>query len=91
MKIWDNGASEWTDTFVDGDPIDAATGEDAYKPQIVVDSGGRVYIPYYQSDGEDLRVYLSRYDGTDVKIWCAHVLTFKRVETVTKGFRVRDY
>ncbi|MCK4904805.1 hypothetical protein KAS42_00980 [bacterium] len=68
-EIWDNGASGWTDTFADGDPIDAATGSHAYNPQIAVDSSSRVYVTYHQNDGAANRIYLSRYDGTDIKIW----------------------
>jgi hypothetical protein len=69
VRIWDNGASTWTTTFANGDPIDTGTANSAYSNQIATDSTGKVYIVYQQSDGANLHVYLSRYDGTDVRIW----------------------
>jgi hypothetical protein len=70
VGIWDDDTSNWITNFAGGDPIDAATGNPAYDPQIAVDLRGRVYITYYQSS----RIYLSRYDrlsafSQDVKIW----------------------
>ncbi|MFQ5503113.1 MAG: hypothetical protein ACE5EQ_12590, partial [Phycisphaerae bacterium] len=69
VEIWDNGASAWTDTFANGDPIDNGTINSTGMPSMAVDSQGRMYVTYYQYDGSNLHVYLSRYDGTDVKIW----------------------
>ncbi|MCK4790322.1 MAG: hypothetical protein KAV87_41680, partial [Desulfobacteraceae bacterium] len=68
-RIWDNDTSSWTTTFANGDPIDTGTANDAFYPQVVVDSNDIVYFTYYQSfTGRD-HIYLSRYDGTDVRIW----------------------
>ncbi|MCZ6654941.1 MAG: sialidase family protein [Planctomycetota bacterium] len=69
VKIWDNGASAWTDTFGNGDTIDTGASEIVGEPAIVVDSSDRVYIAFRQSDGSNTHIYLARYDGTDVKIW----------------------
>gem|GEM_PF-5635649 len=69
MKIWDNGASTWTVTLADGDPIDTGTANDCDTPQLAMDSADRVYVTFRQYDGSTYHIYLSRYDGTDVKIW----------------------
>jgi hypothetical protein len=69
VRIWDSNSSSWTTTFANGDPIDTGTANDAYSNQLAVDGAGRVYITYQQSNGSNLHVYLSRYDGTDVRIW----------------------
>jgi len=69
LGIWDNGASTWTTTFADGDPIDNGTANNAFYPQIALDSAGRVYVAFYQYKNLNYHIYLSRYDGTDVKIW----------------------
>jgi hypothetical protein len=59
VRIWDNGTPGWTTTFANGDPIDTGTANDAYKPQLAIDSNNRVYITYYQSDGSNNHIYLS--------------------------------
>ncbi len=69
VRIWDNDTSSWTTTFADGDPIDKGTANDAMFSQIAVDSNGVVYVSYFQDDGTTYHIYLSRYDGTDVRIW----------------------
>src|SRR4030042_1920301 len=69
VKIWDNDASTWTDTFANGDPIDRGVAQDASSPQLCIDSQDSVYVTFFQSDGSNDHVYLSRYDGSDVKIW----------------------
>ena len=69
VRIWDNDTKSWTLTFTDGDPIDTNTAQNAYKSQITVDSQDHVYVTYYQSDGTATHIYLTRYDGTDVRIW----------------------
>ncbi|MCG3137271.1 MAG: hypothetical protein HJJLKODD_01114 [Phycisphaerae bacterium] len=69
VKIWDNGASTWTDTFTNGDPIDTNYARPSLILSAAIDSADRVYMTYYQSDGTRNRLYLSRYDGSDVKIW----------------------
>lgn len=70
VRIWDNNASGWTINFGDGDPIDVETGAltVSLNPQLAIDSNDRVYITYSQLIGQN-HIFLSRYDGTDVKIW----------------------
>ena len=71
IEIWDTAG--WTTTLADGDPIDAATGQAAFSPQMAVDTMDRVYVTYHQGDGADTRIYLSRYDDDAnpnvVEIW----------------------
>ena len=70
VTIWDNDTRSWTANLTDGDPIDTGiTGRSAKNPQLAVDSSDRVYVVFSQSDGTRDRIYLSRYDGTDVKIY----------------------
>ncbi|HUV59060.1 MAG TPA: hypothetical protein VMW09_03005, partial [Desulfatiglandales bacterium] len=69
VRIWDNDTTGWTTTFLDGDPIDTGMANPSYRPQLAIDSNGVVYVTYYQSDGSNFHIYLSRYDGTDVRIW----------------------
>ncbi|MCG3136176.1 MAG: hypothetical protein HJJLKODD_00001 [Phycisphaerae bacterium] len=69
VKIWDNGTSSWTDTFTNGDPIDNNSTNFAYLASAGVDSQDRVYVSFLQGDGFSNRLFLSRYDGSDVKIW----------------------
>src|SRR4030042_1631376 len=83
VKIWDNGASAWTDTFSDGDPIDRGVAQNAVSPQVAVDSQDRVYVTLIQSDGSNNHVYLSRFDGSDVKIWDNGASTW--TDTFTNG------
>jgi hypothetical protein len=71
IEIWDT--SGWTTILADGNPIDAATGQAAFEPQMAVDTEDRIYISFHQSDGAVTRIYLSRYDDTAtpqiVEIW----------------------
>ena len=60
IEIWDSAG--WSTTLADGDPIDAATGQAAFSPQMAVDTMDRVYVTYHQGDGALTRIYLSRYD-----------------------------
>jgi hypothetical protein len=66
MQIWDTGTLGWTTALSSGDPIDAATGYGAASPEMTVDTSGRVYVTFQQSDGKASRVYLSRYDDTPI-------------------------
>ncbi len=69
VRVWDNDTSAWTDTLTNGDPIGNGTANDCRDAELAVDSQDRVYVAFYQLDGANWRVHLSRYDGTDVKIW----------------------
>jgi hypothetical protein len=70
VTIWDNDTHSWTSNLTDGDPIDTGiTGRSAKNPQLAVDSSDRVYVVFSQSDGSRDRIYLSRYNGTDVRIY----------------------
>jgi hypothetical protein len=69
VRIWDNDTSNWTTTFANGDPIDTGTANGADEPQLAIDANDVVYVTYRQSDGAQDHIYLSRYDGTDVRIW----------------------
>ncbi len=60
IEIWDD--SGWTTVLADGNPIDAATGQAAFAPQMALDTEDRVYISFHQSDSTVTRIYLSRYD-----------------------------
>jgi len=60
LGIWDNGASAWTDTFAEGDYIDTGTFNEAWQPAVAIDSSGRAYVTFAQSDGVTRRIYLSR-------------------------------
>ncbi len=83
VKIWDNGASAFTDTFTDGDPIDNGTANALEGVNLVSDQNGLVYIPFVQSDGTNTRLFLTRFDGTDVKIWDNGTSAF--TDTFTSG------
>ena len=70
VRIWDNDTRTWTTTLSDGDPIDTGlTGLSAQTPQVAIDSLDRVYIVFAQSDGISDRIYISRYNGTDMRIY----------------------
>ena len=69
VSIWDNGTPGWTTTFADGDPIDTGTTNDVRQPQLAIDSTDKVYVTYRQSDGLNDHIYLSQYNGTNVRIW----------------------
>jgi len=69
VRIWDNDSASWTTTLGDGDPIDTGSNNSVYSPEIAIDSDDRVYMTFYQSDGAYNRIYLSRYDGVDARIW----------------------
>ena len=66
-KIWDNDAEAWTDTFGDGDPIDAGAAVDS--DVVAKAPNGQVFVAFRASDGTYLRVYMSRYSGTQAQIW----------------------
>lgn len=71
VQIWDNDAPGWTADLAEGDPIDRGGTEPAFDPQVAVDGLGRVYVAFTQWSAADSynHSYLSRYDGTDVRIW----------------------
>jgi hypothetical protein len=68
-EVWDNGTPGWTTDFASGDPIDTGLANSAITPQLAVDSSNNVYVVYVQSTGTKNHIFLSRYDGTDVRIW----------------------
>lgn len=70
VKIWDNDNRTWTTTLSDGDSIDTGRiGLSAQTPQLAIDSNGWVYVVFAQSDGIRDRIYISRFNGTDVRIY----------------------
>jgi hypothetical protein len=71
MQVWDSGPpAGWSTTLNLGDPIDAATGQNASMPQLAIDSDDRVYVTYsQQAPGGDTHIFLSRFNGTLVMIW----------------------
>lgn len=70
VRIWDNDTQTWTTTLADGDPIDTGLiGLSAKTPQLSIDSNGWVYVVFAQSDGIRDRIYISRYNGTDMRIY----------------------
>ena len=70
VRIWDNDTQTWTTTLADGDPIDTGLiGLSAQTPQLSIDSNGRVYVVFAQSDGIRDRIYISRYNGTNMQIY----------------------
>ncbi len=83
VKIWDNGASMFTDTFTNGDPIDNGSTNNVTAVNLAIDQSGRAYLPFVQSDGSNERLYLTRFDGTDVKIWDNGASAF--TDTFTNG------
>ena len=68
MQIY-AGAGVWTTDFTAGSPIDADTGSPAGMPQLAVDSINQVYVTFYQRNGLDNHIYLSRFNGIDFRIW----------------------
>lgn len=69
LRVWDRDTASWTARLADGDPIDTGVAHDAFDPHIAVEPGGAVYVGFSQHDGDYYHVYLSRYDGRDVRIW----------------------
>jgi hypothetical protein len=67
------GPGIWTPVFANGQPIDANTGLAAKSPQLAVDNTvtNQVYVTFFQNNGSENHIYLSRYNGTDVRIWDA--------------------
>jgi len=67
------GPGIWTPVFANGQPIDADTGLAAQSPQLAVDhtASNRAYVTFFQNNGSENHIYLSRYNGTDVRIWDA--------------------
>jgi hypothetical protein len=69
LRIWDNDAACWTLDLQDGDRIDTGLAV-ASIGDIEIDSRGCVYVVYTHRWGMwDVRAYLSRYNGRDVRIW----------------------
>lgn len=69
VRIWDKDTPGWTTTFANGDPIDKGTDHDALLPWLAIDTLDRLYAAFYQTDGTNTHIFVSRYDGTDVRIW----------------------
>jgi hypothetical protein len=84
-EIWDNGITNWTTTFTNGDPIASAVASAASVPQIGVDSSGIVYVTFAQAG----HIYLSRYNGTRAEIWdnttSAWITTFANGDPIDLG------
>lgn len=72
LVVWDNDTSAFLNLDPGnasvGDPIDAAKSN-AGNPKIAVDYAGRVYITYTQGISGAKDLYISRFDGKDVKVW----------------------
>lgn len=76
VTIWDNDSRSWTTTLSDGDPIDTGIAErSAQHPRLAVDGSDRVYVVFAQNDGSHDRIYLSRFDGSDVRIYSSGIWT----------------
>jgi hypothetical protein len=64
IQIWNTDPPRgWTTSLSAGDPIDAATGQSAAQPQMIVDTEDRVYIAFQQTNAVASGIYLSRYDA----------------------------
>lgn len=64
IQIWNTDPPRgWTTSLSAGDPIDAATGQSASQPQMIVDKEDRIYIAFQQMNAVALGIYLSRYDA----------------------------
>jgi hypothetical protein len=61
VEVWNQNIQNWTATFSDGDPIDAATGNNARYPQLAADASDEVFITFYQNDGAEDHIYLSAF------------------------------
>ena len=88
-----SGAGIWSATFGLGSPIDADTGNPARAPQLAINSGNQVYVTFYQNDGAESHIYLSRYDGFDVRIWQNNFLwttTFNNGNPIDTGIAGRE-
>jgi hypothetical protein len=68
VSIWDNDTASWSTTLSEGDPIDINNGNEAFYPQLAIDSDGKVFISYFSNDITN-QIYINRYDGTEVSIW----------------------
>lgn len=66
---WDTATASWITNLSAACAIDTGPDNDASMPQVVADSQDRIYVAFQQSDGSHSHIYLSRYDGTDVRIW----------------------
>lgn len=65
------GPGIWTTVFANAQPIDANTGNAAKSPQLAIDKSvtNQVYVTFFQNNGSENHVYLSRYNGIDLRIW----------------------
>ncbi len=80
VRIWDNDTLSWTATLTDGDPINANT--QVNPPRLAIDSQDRVYIAYVQRPflgAISSDIYLSRYDGTDLRVWDHDTLSWSTI------------
>ncbi len=71
VRIWDANLPGWTNVFVNGTPIESGNESDNSHSQIAIDSQDNVYVTYISSNTPNDSVYLSRYNGVDVRIWDA--------------------
>jgi hypothetical protein len=75
VEIWDEGTDAFTDSLAladdDNDGIDyGETLKLCSSPVVVSDGNNNVYVSFQQLDSTGgNHLYLSRYDGTTVKIW----------------------
>jgi hypothetical protein len=94
VRIWDNDTSSWTTTFANGDPIDTGTGTFSRAPAIAIDLNGIVYVTYSQFPMPGCHIYLSRYNGTDVRIWdndtSSWTTTFANGDSISIGGTHQD-
>jgi hypothetical protein len=88
VQIWNTDfPAGWTTTLSNGDPVglSGASG-DALGPDLAVDANDAIYIAYAQEDTATDRVFLTRYDGTEVQIWGAPWTTrFAQAQPIDTG------
>ena len=68
VSIWDNDTASWSTTLSEGDPIDVNNGNDAFFPQLAIDSDGKVFMTYYSVEAVN-KIYINRHDGSELSIW----------------------
>lgn len=71
LEAWDTTTTSWTNSLMEGDSVDRG-GSAATPQQMVVDGNDHVYMLTEETSATPNGTndyYLSRYDGTDVRIW----------------------